>query len=109
MIVKEELDGIDINDSGGELARNINKKKKSGVLQAYIDVHSMTNGIGDISSISMWNIVNQLGKYDLLCESVVNNLKEKKLPAQMNRNRFDLILARRSWNSSTMENLRCLL
>ena len=29
------------------------------------------------------------------CESVVNNLKEKKLPAQVNRNRFDLILASR--------------
>ena len=29
------------------------------------------------------------------CESVVNNLKEKKLSAQMNRNRFDLILAGR--------------
>ena len=58
MIVKEELDGIDINDignledllrivfiheecgnlkvfvDGGELTRNINKKKKPGVLQA---------------------------------------------------------------------------
>ena len=42
------------------------------------------------------------------CESVVNNLKEKKLPAQVNRKRFDLILARRYWNCSTMENLRCL-
>ena len=43
-----------------------------------------------------------------LCESVVNNLKTKKLPAQVNRNRFDLILARRYWNCSFMENLRCL-
>ena len=36
-------------------------------------------------------------------ESVVNNLKEKKLPAQMNRNCFDLILARRYWNCYTKE------
>ena len=27
---------------------------------------------------------------------------------QMNRNRFDPILARRDWSCSTMENLRCL-
>ena len=38
----------------------------------------MTNAIGEsIYSISIWNIVNQLGKYDLSCESAVNNLKEK--------------------------------
>ena len=43
------------------------------------------------------------------CESVANNLREKKFsPAQMNRNCFDLILARSYWNCSTMENLRCL-
>ena len=41
------------------------------------------------------------------CEFVVNNLKEKKLPAQVNRNRFDLILASCYWNCSTMENLSC--
>ena len=40
---------------------------------------------------------------------LVNNLKEKQLfPAQMNRYRFDLILARRYWNCSIMENLRYL-
>ena len=43
--------------------------------------------------------------YDFLsCESIGNNLKEKKLPAEVNRNRFDLILARRYWNCSTQEN-----
>ena len=42
------------------------------------------------------------------CESVVNNVKEKKLPAQVHRNRLDKILASRYWNCSTMENLRCL-
>ena len=39
------------------------------------------------------------------CELVVITLKKKKFPAQMNRNRFDLILARRYWNCPTMENL----
>ena len=42
------------------------------------------------------------------CESVVNNLKEKKLSAQGNRNSFHLILARHYWNCSIIENVRCL-
>ena len=75
-----------------------------------IDVHSVTNVLGEsISSMRMWNIVNQWGNYDSFsCELVVNNLKEKKLPAQVNRNCFDLILARRYWNCFTMDSLRCL-
>ena len=53
-------------------------------------------GISKVSMIFTWEVV-------------VNNLREKKLSsAQMNRNRFDLILARSYWNCSTMENLRCL-
>ena len=75
-----------------------------------VDVDFVTNAIGENnSSISIWNIVNQLGKYDLSCWSVVYNLKERQLFSdQMNRNRFDLILGRRYWNCSTIENLRCL-
>ena len=43
------------------------------------------------------------------CESVTNKFKEKKhFPAQMNRNSFDLVLARLYWNCSTIENLRYL-
>ena len=43
-------------NDGGELTRNINQKKKSGVL---------TSVVGEsISSVTMWNIVNQLGKHD---------------------------------------------
>ena len=43
------------------------------------------------------------------CKSVLNNLREKKFfPAQMNRNRFHLVLARGYRNRSTMENLTCL-
>ena len=70
----------------------------------------MTNAIGQsISSISIWNIVNQLGRYDFSSESVVNKLKESQhFSDQMNRNRFDLILVRCYWTCSTVENLRCL-
>ena len=41
-------------------------------------------------------LVARLGKYGFFfsCQLGVDNLKEKKLPAQGNRNRFDLILAR---------------
>ena len=40
------------------------------------------------------------------CESVVNNLKGKKLPVQMNRNRFDLVLTRILTNSNVEYPLR---
>ena len=44
-----------------------------------VDVHSMTNAKGEsISSISTWNIVNQLGEYDFSYELVINNLKERQ-------------------------------
>ena len=40
----------------------------------------MTNAIGEsISSVTMWNIVNQLGKYEFSCGAVVNNLKNREL------------------------------
>ena len=70
----------------------------------------MTNAIDEnICSISIWNIGNQLGKYNYSCGLAVNNLKERQIFSdQMNRNRFDLILARRYCNCSTIENLRCL-
>ena len=42
------------------------------------------------------------------CGLVVNNLKGKKLPAQANKNCFHVILPRRYWNCSDMENLRWL-
>ena len=45
----------------GELARNINKKKKPGVFQAYSYRCALVANITEdsISSIRMWNIVNQ--------------------------------------------------
>ena len=40
-------------------------KRRSQVFDKLIDVHFMTNFIGEsISSISMLNITNQSGKYD---------------------------------------------
>ena len=39
-------------------------KKRSQTFYKLMDVHSMTNVVGkSISSVSMWNIVNQLGKH----------------------------------------------
>ena len=59
----------------------------------------MTNVGESISSITMYNIVNQLGKNDFSCGLVVNNLKDRKFFFdQMNRNRFDSISARRDRN-----------
>ena len=70
---------------------------KPDILQACRCQHSVANNVDEsISSISIWNIVNQLGKYDISCLSVVNNLKERQLFSdQMNRNHLDLILSRR--------------
>ena len=61
----------------------------------------MTNAGESISSISLYNIVNQLGKHDFSYGSIVNNLKDRKrFSDQMNRNRFDPIQVRRDWNCS---------
>ena len=90
VIVKEELDGIDIDDignledllrivfiheewgnlkvfvDGGELTGN----RRSQEFYKLIDVHSVTNAIGEsVSSIRMWNIANQQAKYNFLLAS----------------------------------------
>ena len=93
-IVEEKLDCIDGDDIGN--------------LEDLIQ--SLTNAIEEsISSISIWNILNHLGKYDFSCGWVVNNLKESQIFSDlMNRNRFDSILARRYWSCSAIENLRWL-
>ena len=55
----------------------------------------------------MYNIGNQLGERDFSCESVVNNLKDRKLFLdQTNRNLFYPISARRDWNCSTVWDLK---
>ena len=77
---------------GGVLTRNITQ-----TFYKPVDVHSMTNAIAEsTSSINTWNMVNQSGKYDFSCGSVVNNVEEKQVFSDhINRNRIDLILARR--------------
>ena len=98
-----------VNDRG-ERTRNINQNKKSVVWQQPVDFHFMKNVAGEsISSVTMWNIVNQLGEHDFSCGQAVNNLKDKELFSdQMNSNHFDPIFARRNWNCFTMKNLRYL-
>ena len=52
-------------------------KRGSQTIHKPADAHPVTNAIREcISSISIWNIANQLGKYDFSCRLVVNNLKE---------------------------------
>ena len=58
VFLDEECENLKVVVDGGELTRNINKKKKPVLVQAYDD-HSVTNAKGEIvSSLSMWNIVN---------------------------------------------------
>ena len=65
VFINEECENLIAVNDGGELTRNINQKKKSEVLKQSIDVHYLTNVVGGrISPITMWDIVNQLGKYD---------------------------------------------
>ena len=62
MLINEECWNPKVVVVGGELAKNINQKKKPDVFYKPADVHSVTNAIYEsISSISIWNIVNQLG------------------------------------------------
>ena len=74
VIVDEKVDGIDRDHfanletwtlvvGGGELTIDTNQKKKSAVLRP-VDVQSVTTNTiyESISSMSIWTIVNQLGK-----------------------------------------------
>ena len=85
-------------------------KRRSQTFYTPIDVHSLTNQIGEnIYLISIWNIAIQLGKYDFSCWSIVNNLKVSELFFdQISINSSDLILASDCWNWSAIENLRYL-
>ena len=68
MFINEKCEDLILVNDGGKLTRNINQKKKSDILQYSIDVHYVTNAVGkSISSVTMWNIVNQLGKHDVSC------------------------------------------
>ena len=92
-----ECGNLKVVNDGEELTRNINQKKNSNVSQEPVDVHTVTNVGETVSSITRYKIVKQLGKYYFSCGLVLNNLKDKKLFFdQTNRNRFDLISARRA-------------
>ena len=68
MFVDEECENLIVANNVGEVARNINQKNKSDVLHYSIDLHYLKNAVGErISLITMWNIVNQLGKHDFFC------------------------------------------
>ena len=68
MFIDEECGNLKEANDGGELTRNINQKKKSDVLQSPVDVHSVTNVAGEsISLITIYDILNQLGKHDFSC------------------------------------------
>lgn len=62
MFIDEKCGNFKLVVEGGEHTRNTNKKKKSDILQAYRCIYPVTDILGEsISSIIMWNIVNQLG------------------------------------------------
>ena len=51
--IDEKCGNLKVVIDGGELTRNINQKKTSDVLQTYLDLHCLTNAVGEgISSIS---------------------------------------------------------
>ena len=76
LFIDEECENLIVVNDGWELTRNINQKKKSDNIQ--LDAHYLTNAVGEsISPITMWNIMNQLGKHDFSCVWVVNNLKDR--------------------------------
>ena len=80
MFIDEECQNLIVVIGGGELTRNIDDKKKSGVSKQFIiNVHYVTNAVsGSISLVTMWNIVKKLGKHDFSRGAVVNNLKDRK-------------------------------
>ena len=91
------------------LAININQKKKQDVLQTCSFPLCDKCNSREHFFYNHLEYSNKLGKYDFSCGTVVNNLKEMQLFSdQMNRNYFDLILAKQNWNCSPTENLRCL-
>ena len=58
-VVHEECGNLKVFVDGGELTRNINEKKRPGVLQAYrcpLCDNCFRRGY---SAVSMWNIMNQ--------------------------------------------------
>ena len=66
VFINEECENLKMLVDGGELTKNANKKKKSEALRAYI-CPLFDKFLGkSVFTISMWNIVTQLGKHDFL-------------------------------------------
>ena len=62
-----------------ESVLEISTKRRGETFYEPIDVNSVTDAIGEsMSSISSWNIVNELDKYNSFCGLVVNNLKGRQ-------------------------------
>ena len=74
MFIGEKCGNLKEIKDRGELTRNV-----SDASQYPVDVYSVKNVDESISSITMYNIVNQLGKHDFSSGSVVGNLKDSKL------------------------------
>ena len=75
VLVYEECWNPKVVVDGGDLNQILTKRSQNFCKS--VDTHSVTNAIGkSILSISIWNIVNQSGKYNFSCGSVVINLKE---------------------------------
>ena len=64
VFINEECGNLKVFNDDGELTRDINQKKKSDVSQKPVDVCFVTNVGENISSITIHNVVNQLGKRD---------------------------------------------
>ena len=79
-LIDEECKNLRIVNDGGEITGNI-YQKKLGILHQSTDVHYLTNAVDEIiSSITMWNTVNQFGKHDFS----VNKLKERQYKTYFN-------------------------
>ena len=63
-------------------------------METLLEILTKRRSLAFYKLIGVYSVPNFISE-SISDESVVNNLKEKKLPAQMNRNHFDLILARR--------------
>ena len=60
VFIDQEWGNLKVDNEGGKVTRNINQKKKSEVLQQLADVYSgISFAAENISSLNMWNIVNQ--------------------------------------------------
>ena len=96
VFINDKCGYLKVVNDGGELTRDVNQKKKSDVSYQPVDIYSATNVGESTSSITMYNIVDQLGECDFSYGSAVNNLKDRDIFSdQMNRNRFDPISALR--------------